>query len=253
MEALKQENERLKQQIAVQEQTIATLQAHIASSTASQPSATALPNAKQSVPPAGRLDPLPKAPSASKTLSKKKGKKRGKKGVGNTASDPATTASPATSPQLPSKQGKSRKHKPVRVPPPSLDGPLVPYDMIAEKFPHMPLSDILRAQNMFREADANHDGMIDVTELDNFLMQHNLIFSVTQVSALLIEMDINGDDKIDFLEYLQLLKLLQDAQAFHETRQRMRTATSEAFVSIRDKLSHTHKHPSPSSSVCAIQ
>ena len=42
-------------------------------------------------------------------------------------------------------------------------------------------------------------------ELDKWLTKQDLIFSVNQVTALLLDMDINKDDSIDFFEYIGLL------------------------------------------------
>ena len=40
-----------------------------------------------------------------------------------------------------------------------------------------------------------------VPELDKYLTKNNLIFSVNQVMAIVQELDNDGDNKLDFLEY----------------------------------------------------
>eukprot|EP00045_Choanoeca_perplexa_P000279 m.13643 g.13643 ORF g.13643 m.13643 type:complete len:152 (-) comp10195_c0_seq1:83-538(-) len=72
-----------------------------------------------------------------------------------------------------------------------------------------------------------------VAELDKWLTKENLIFSVSQVTALLLEMDVNGNDEIDFLEFLALCQELKNPDTFQDQHATMAPTTQAAFASIR--------------------
>jgi hypothetical protein len=44
-----------------------------------------------------------------------------------------------------------------------LEGEPITYDVIAKRFPSITLAEVLRAEANFAEADANGDGIVDIT------------------------------------------------------------------------------------------
>eukprot|EP00730_Choanoeca_flexa_P006014 TRINITY_DN12068_c2_g3_i2.p1 TRINITY_DN12068_c2_g3~~TRINITY_DN12068_c2_g3_i2.p1 ORF type:complete len:234 (+),score=41.85 TRINITY_DN12068_c2_g3_i2:24-725(+) len=146
---------------------------------------------------------------------KKKGKKKKKlEAKSSTADTVASSASQADVEEVPS-------------------GELITYELIARKFPDIKLAEVLSAERTFTEADESNDGRIDVTELDKWLTKESLIFSVSQVTALLLEMDVDGDDSIDFLEFLEIIQELKQPDKFQASHESMAPTTQAAFASIR--------------------
>ncbi|EGD76097.1 hypothetical protein PTSG_00803 [Salpingoeca rosetta] len=134
------------------------------------------------------------------------------------------------------------------------EGEEITYDMIAQHYPDMKLSTVLRAERVFQQADIDGNGLIDVTELDKWLTKQDLIFSVNQVTALLLDMDINKDDSIDFLEYVGLINDLEDPERFKAKQQKLAPTTSVALNSIRTTLRGDRASTEEqSSSVCSLQ
>ena len=109
----------------------------------------------------------------------------------------------------------------------------ITYAVIARKFPNIKLAEVLRAEKDFASADLDGDGTIDVKELDKFLTKKNLIFSVSQVTAILQEIDTDSDNKLDFLEYLTVLTELSDPERVRQRQESMAPKTATAMKSIR--------------------
>jgi len=83
------------------------------------------------------------------------------------------------------------------------------YESIAEKFPDMPLSQVLYAEKRFVQADTNGNGTIDKEELEKILDNSELLFTKQQVLDILHEIDTDGTNSLDFFECLTVLDLLR--------------------------------------------
>ncbi|XP_046344658.1 calmodulin-like protein 8 isoform X2 [Haliotis rufescens] len=82
------------------------------------------------------------------------------------------------------------------------------YSKVAEAFPTMRLSDVLEAEKKFLAADKDHNGVIDVDELDRVLIVSVTVFTPGKVEEILKEMDTDGSGTIEFLEALSVMEKL---------------------------------------------
>ncbi|EDQ92665.1 uncharacterized protein MONBRDRAFT_35709 [Monosiga brevicollis MX1] len=135
----------------------------------------------------------------------------------------------------------------------------VTYEAILEAFPNIRLSEVLRAEKSFSEADINSDGLIDVAELDKWLSKEGLIFSVSQVTAILLTMDLDGNDSVDFMEFLTVCQSLKNPEQFSDEHKDMAPTTQAAFATIRRNFipnRRASKESDPNlnkSTTCSIQ
>ncbi|XP_067682000.1 uncharacterized protein [Haliotis asinina] len=135
--------------------------------------------------------------------SKKKKKKEDKDSLGL---DPTPSLSPSTQLLL-SLSTPARKHPAI----PGLeddDDSKEFYSKVAEAFPSMTLSDVLEAESRFLAADKDHNGVIDVDELDRVLIKSVTVFTPGKVQEILTELDTDESGTIDFLEALAVMNKL---------------------------------------------
>lgn len=92
----------------------------------------------------------------------------------------------------------------------------VTLEMIADKVPDVRLALVVAAEKQFAGADLDGNGFLDAPELDALLTKHNQIFSQQQIESILAHIDADADDRIDFLEYITILHLLQTPGAMSQ-------------------------------------
>lgn len=82
------------------------------------------------------------------------------------------------------------------------------YWKLAEKFPTLPMFQVLDAEKKFIKADIDKNGSIDKNELDKVLMDTVGMFTQKQVDEIFQEVDQDHNETLDFYEVLFVLNKL---------------------------------------------
>ncbi|XP_060597158.1 uncharacterized protein LOC132751066 [Ruditapes philippinarum] len=82
------------------------------------------------------------------------------------------------------------------------------YWKLAEKFPTLPMHQILDAEKKFIKADTDNSGFIEIAELDKVLSDNVGLFTPDQLTTIFKEIDLDGSDTLDFHEVLFVINKL---------------------------------------------
>lgn len=157
--------------------------------------------------------------STQKGGKSKKKKKKAKKGKKNSKSK-----SPDTTDEEPSAGAEAEDEH---------EGEDISYEDIADRLPGVSLALVLAAEKQFASADLDGSGTLDAQELDEFLTKNNQIYSEQQIKNILHLLDAHGDDRIDFLEYVSILHLLQNPEEVQRRRKAMDPKSSAMLGSLQ--------------------
>ncbi|XP_053393210.1 uncharacterized protein LOC123545465 [Mercenaria mercenaria] len=82
------------------------------------------------------------------------------------------------------------------------------YWKLAEKFPTLPMFQILDAEKKFIKADTDKSGYIDKEELDKVLSDNVGLFTPAQLDTIFKEIDLDNSETLDFHEVLFVINKL---------------------------------------------
>lgn len=89
---------------------------------------------------------------------------------------------------------------------------------IARAFPTLKLATLLKAEEQFAAADEDGSDFINRNELEDMLAKSGHVLTKAIMSQIMSIMDQDGNDLIDFEEYLSILEVLDNPQALRARR-----------------------------------
>jgi len=84
------------------------------------------------------------------------------------------------------------------------------FETAGKKFTDLRVGTFLESEKVFNESHVNHDGSLDIREIEKLLLrQGQLLLTDKQLKEVIASMDQDGDSEVDFMEYLAVIEKIQ--------------------------------------------